>query len=46
MDDYFGIAAVVGIIGSIFLLFLGEIPLATYSLVMSLHSLYLQDRKG
>jgi len=45
-DDYFGIVAIVGIIGSIFLLFLGEVPHATFAMVTAFMCLYMQDREG
>jgi len=44
-DKYFEIIAIVAAVVSIGLLFLGEVPHATFAMVMALIGLYLQDRK-
>ena len=45
-DHYFDIISVVAVGLSIGFLFFGDVSLATFLLVLSLMSLYVQDREG
>jgi len=44
-DKYFETIAIVAAVASIFLCFFGQIPHATFTMVVALMGLYLQDRK-